>query len=710
MLAAFVVRVSGSSLPVHLGFLVAAGTLLAVGAWLERFIFRIDSRETPAPAHQIALGQVALLVYFYARSALGHGLHVPGVRPWELYALGGAATLHLLFRRTGSREGRATRTAAYASVWLAWWASCFTFLGYRSGRLETPSSDPDMHAIYARLTAEHGRLIYDLQPQNALHVSYPSAFSALDALWIQLSGASAVSVVNCQVALQACLAVGLVVEMVFALRRGPALVTALLLVGLAHRVFSFPVDAFTAYLEGTPRLAHKALAILPLTFVIRLSCSEVSRRAPLGPTVALGSFCVACAIALNPAHLFVEIPIALVALLLLVREARRRTGSSGALLRWSAGSIAIVSLLLFSDAWSGPMIRGVSQQAGSLPGGPLQWRVAVHAALARIGTVSWVHAFPYSCIGSSQCPPLARALGGRVVLPLVLLAVALIVGARWVPAMRACRVAALVVVGIAACLWATSFLADFVPTLLSAVPGQNAELLGGYSRLGLIGSTALLFFALLGAALSLGADVLMAAVAPLRRVSMAVAAELIPPAALAVACVAITAHDPAMRRATQDAYSRNVENAPLTSMGPILPEDLRLARAAAKTMGADEKILLPGVVKQMNDFEVWFLTLGGARSIPLYTDVPFAFFHGVGASAADYRDHVCDRLDLPWLASRGIVWLYESRSVAGATCVHGWPEARDRYFELKVSDATASLWRLRTDLLEQAKRDPLLAR
>src|SRR5207237_744319 len=109
--AAAIVRVRGADLLVHFGIVAACAALLAVGSWVERFVFRLRALG-PAPVHSIATGQAALLVYFYGRSAVSHGLHVPGVRSWELYALGTAAAVHLLLRRTGAAEGHPARSAA----------------------------------------------------------------------------------------------------------------------------------------------------------------------------------------------------------------------------------------------------------------------------------------------------------------------------------------------------------------------------------------------------------------------------------------------------------------------------------------------------------------------------------------------------------------------------------------------------------------------
>jgi hypothetical protein len=708
--AALVVRVRGSSLPAHLGFIAAAGTLLAAGAWVERVVFRIDAKGLPAPAHQIVFGQVALLVYFYARSALSYAFRIPGVRSWELYALGAAAAIDLLRRRRLPETEHPKTTTAYVVPWLLWWASTLTYLGYRSGRLEPPSTDPDLHALWARLTAQHGRLIYDLLPQNSAAVAYPSGFSALNAVWIDLSFASAVTVVNCQVALQACLAVALILEMVFAIRRGPAPLIAIGLLGLAHAIFSFPVNALSAHLEGTPRLSHKALALFPMTFAARLSCSDDPNARVLRSGILAGSFALGWAPAINPASCFVELPLLFGAAMLLFLAARRSTPTRGRgeTVVSLAVALGLLTILLLSDGWVRSVIRGLPSAASPGAAMPIvPWGTAVRFAFARAKSISALSFSPSRCIPSVQCPSVATGLGTLVSAPLVLIAIiALFRGRSLGIADRVMRGAS-VVVAISISLWTTAFLADFVPTVFSIVTGRSGELLRGYAHAGLTFSTALLSFALLGAALALAAEIVRA-VAARRRFPSDAAAELAAAAALAVACGVLVAGRPELPHEVLEAYSRHVHGAPVRIGAPILPEDVRLARRATLLVRPGESVLLPGVTVQMSPSEVWYFAAGGGRAIPLYTDVPFAFFHQSGADIRDgYRDHVCDRLDLPWLAERGIVWVYEFATMTDWACVHAWLKARETYFELKLRDGGASLWRLRTDLLAGPRRDPL---
>jgi hypothetical protein len=686
-LAVLAVRVRGFDLFVHVRVLVAVAALLGVGTFVDRFVFRTDGAR--GPAHRIVLGQAALLVYFYARSALGHAVGAPGIARWELYAIAIVASVFAIVRRRAFDVPNPAGIPARAAVWLAWWASTFTFLGYRSGRLEPPASDPDLQTLWARLTAEHGYLIYDLLPVSRAPVDYPSGFSALNALWIDLTGATPVEIVNCQIALQACLAVLLVVEMVAALRRGQALATSLVLLAVAHWAFSFPVNAMMAHFEGTARLSHSALLIFPLTLAALLP-QERSAGATRAVWLA-GAFCVAWAAALNPSHVAVEIPILLAAGLLSLRHLAR--GSWAPL-----GALGVAALLLASDAW----LRTQLQRGGAAAArGAPDWTAAVRAGFERAGIVSLAHVLPYRCIPSAQCSSFVVSAGPIVVIPAIALALGLL-AARRKEGERAARA----VLAIVVALWLAAFLSGFVPALAAATPGLNGSLLRSYSENGLTFSTALLDFALIAASVCLFADL-----AAMWRPSLSPWTTDAIAGALALAsCAVPVALQPSLLREVTTAYSRHVRLAPLTALGPILPEDVRVARAAARLVAPGEKMLLPGVVKQMNEWELWYFTLGGARAIPLYTDVPFASFHDSGSAAREYRDHVCDRLDLPWLAERHIVWIYESAQVQDWACVRGWGEARTRYFDLALRDGRAALWRVRADRLAQAGQDPVLGR
>ena len=694
------IRVRGASIGVHAGLLAAAAELLLAGAWIRRFVLRVEE-ETPAPAHAIALGQAALLLYFYLRSAFSF---LPGVCAWELHALAAAAGIHLLVRRR-SLTTSGTHLAGYGAVWLAFWISALTYLGYRSGRLDPPSSDPDLHTLWARLTAGQGWIVRDLLPLNSNKVAYPSGFATLNAVWIDLSQVSAVAVVNCQIALQALLAVALVLELVFALRRGPAPGITLFLLGLAHAVFSFPVNALAAHFEGTARLAHTAMALLPLTFAGRIGAGPA--RQPAAPAIVVAGFCLAFSLAINPSHLLVELPFLLGALLLTLRLDWRPR------IAWVlVGAAAMAALLWLSDAWFGPLLRGLFHPAAGATALPaLRWREAFAAGFA--ADSNGLGVVPLACAAGPHCPSLAAGLGRAFALPLLAVAaVALLLRRTKAPSLLVLAGAAGPAAGMAlACavaMSAAAFLGPFFVSLLADAEGRQAVLVQAYAANGLTTASALLFFLLLGTAMALAAALVESAWTA-RALPAAPLAALVSPALIATACAALIVRQPDLSAKLREAWSHHVRGAPESAMGQLLPEDVRLARAAVQRVRPGESVLLPGLVQQMTPWELWYFTLGGARAVPLYTGIPFAFFHAgshEGIVPYLYRDHVCKRLDLPWLAERGIVWVYQSAQVASDVCLHNWTSARAKYFKLELRDGQASLWRLRTDLLEQARHDP----
>jgi hypothetical protein len=317
-------------------------------------------------------------------------------------------------------------------------------------------------------------------------------------------------------------------------------------------------------------------------------------------------------------------------------------------------------------------------------------------------------ASPFACAASSYCSPVALGLARFVVAPVTIGALGLLVARRW-PVAAAGRAAALTVVAVSASLWTARVVSELVSGIVGKAGDEARELLRAYTQGGLDWLSGALFFILFAATLVLVATFVQAMTRDHVRSSLL--AEVSAAAVLVAGFSTAATWHPGITSETAAAYLRNVKNAPLTSVGAIFEEDIRLARAAASLVPSSEKVLLPGVVKQMNEWELWYFAIGGSRALALYTAVPFAFFHQgspYGRAAEEYRDHVCDRFDLPWLATRGVVWVYESARSIDTVCVRSWPQARAKYFDLALREGSAALWRLRTDRLGEAANDPLL--
>ena len=199
---------------------------------------------------------------------------------------------------------------------------------------------------------------YDHQPFSADPFGYPSAFGVLNAIWCSLASITPVQVVNLQITVQACLAVGLILKCIISLRQTPPTGVMLLVVAAAHWIFTMPSNSEAAYLQGTPRLAHSAFAILPLTFIFYLHHMAAPLARLRWCVVLVGSFCVAWAVSTNPAHIIVIIPVVIAALLLLPHLESASTGRSPKPPRSNRRivllTMAVPLLLVSSDGWLVP--------------------------------------------------------------------------------------------------------------------------------------------------------------------------------------------------------------------------------------------------------------------------------------------------------------------------------------------------------------------
>jgi hypothetical protein len=398
-----------ASVEVHLRILFALLGSYLVGAAVEYWLDLGREGGSVFPIHRMMLGQIALLVYFYARSGLAHLPGVPGVKSEELLfvvLLAGLVTAACRLRtpRGALDESRAPwrSLAAPGALWGAWWVSTFTFVGMRSGLLQTPSSDPDGHAFFAKVTAAGGQIVDS---------AYVSAFAVLNALWVDLTGAGPVAVINSQSAIQGCLAAGLIVEALIAIHRRVPLGASLLVIAAAHWIFVLPTNGEFLYLDHTPRLCYTAFAILPLTFALLLSRAGTSSSRRLWSGLFVLSFCTAWAPVLNPALAISQAPIALATLILLAvtklqgpaTEPRRASRILIVL------TIATPLLLIASDAWFPRQVQAwfapPPAVATPVPQQIIWSWPAVDHAFTWISVHSTLRLFPQGCVVTmGRCP------------------------------------------------------------------------------------------------------------------------------------------------------------------------------------------------------------------------------------------------------------------------------------------------------------------
>lgn len=672
--AALLVRVDGADPLVHLGFVLACGALYLLGGAVEALL----GLEGPFVFHRIVLGQLALAAYFCGRSLLP----APGVGRVELgllLALCGA----VLWRKRAPAASPAP-WLPLASVWAVWWASTLIFAGAWSGRLETPGSDTDLHAWFARLTALSGQVARTQLPWSDAPVRYPSGLGVLDGLWALLSFVHPVQVVDCQVALQSCLAAGLAVEAMFAVRGRVRAAPALLLLAAAHVLFALPLNPLMPLLEGTARLAHKALLILPFTFALR---AGGRRRAACAVAVACAGF----AFILNPARLAVEGPVLLATAVVLAAA-----GGERRLWRGLAVGAAAALLFIAPDPWvraaidGGAIGQATTSAAGVAPAGPpLSVGAAVRGGLARLAA----EGVP-GCVRSGQCRPELDSLS-LLASPLL---VALALLALWLPRRRddgddGSRRAAVAVLALSLATVAAIVLSGAVDALLAPRMGTfGLRLLRYYVSSGLLFATALFLLVQLAVGLALAGELLS---------RLRPEGDLLAVAAL----VLVFALGPSPDAPTL------LPRAPRSSLGPIDSADVAFVREASAVVPPSELLLLPGVASLSSPWEGWDFAVASSRAVPLYGTVRFAFFLGEGDARFDagaYQRRVCQSLDLGWLAARGVRWLLVTGSTRRMSCVHALEHALPRYFDEKLRRGDKALYRLRDAAVPLAREDPEL--
>jgi hypothetical protein len=653
---------------------IAAGCFLFAGGAVERAL----GLGQGFPFHRIVLGQLALTAWFYLRSLPAHAGFF-GVHRIELFALVAAAAVW-----QARQQPPAEQPVARFFVWLALWTTLFLALAPRSGLLYTPSSDPDHHAFYARLTAQAGQVLYSLAPLVETAMRYPSGFSVLNALWMDFGFLSPVQAVNLQPALQTFLMLGLIVEAAVAARGRVDAAPLVLLIALAHFGFFLFVNADQPRLEGTPRLSDGAMLVLPLTLALRSASGWA----------AASLACAAWVFTQNPAHAPVALPAILGGGIALAISPPER-------LRWRpvAAGVAIALLLVGSDAWiRNEMSLRLALASAAPAQTPAPAGAAAHsasnpylAALYGAAANSALAVLPKGCVPSAQCRPhldFLREWLGPLLAVLGLLAL-------W----RGPRRSAALVIAAAAALWLASFFAGGVAAALPARADLGLRALRQYMERGFVFSTAPLFLLELMA----GAALISAWLAERRlRASPALAAAGLFAASLFFTSVA----DPEAPFEAAQGYTELAATEPPSTLGTIQPEDLSFVR---RIPGGGGKLLLPGYASLPNPWEPWFFALGGGRAIPLYSDLPFAWFEYTPVfSAAAYLRRVCRTLDLRWLWDHGVRFILEAPDEMGLMCVRALPVARERYLSPVLREGARGLHALRQDRLDEAERDPLL--
>jgi hypothetical protein len=548
------------------------------------------------------------------------------------------------------------------------------------------------------VTQEYGHVVYGLPSGEPS--TYPSAFSVLNALWCDLSLCSAVQVVNCQIALQAFLLVGLVVEAGAAIRGRMSWEAAAVVVLVGAFAFGLPTSGNAAFLEITPRLSHKALLLLPLTLVVRLSPQAPGPRLRVA-VAGVAAFCAGWAPALNPALAIVELPVLLATLaasgiFLRSGESLRPPARAGAV----AACGALAMLPLAADPWirnlagSGARLLPAVSSAAAVGGSAahLDLAGALAAGFRHFAHGSALFLFPAGCTPSPLCTDDISLFASWLPALLYLCALAWLFrrgwNARW----------ALVLV-----LWLGSAAALFLEGAAGALisgGGLEASLLRVYAAIGLSYCGLAFFLLLIALALALAGRFMEERTPHGDR--LAVLGALL--AAMAIN-LAVPEWVPGLLRHAVASVSQHEEDA----LGRVLPADVALVKRAAQLVPDGERVLLVGLPVRFDAAEVRTLPVSTSRAVGLYTDLASMFGFGFTPFGPnEYRRRVCRRLDLKWLADHRVLWVVASDRSLRRGCVHAFDDARPRYFEEIAREGDAALFRLRADRLREASLDPAL--
>ncbi len=683
LLAAFAFASFESFHPVvAMGKLALAGVILAAvgraaGSWLS--LDKPSSEETSgrprlAIAHDVLLGQLLCLAYLYLRSLLTDTLGLPGVTQLECFLVLGVAGIAYAARKRpvtpATSRGRTLRLdrTAIAFFWLCW----LGWIAFQKLDLHfTPSSDPDIHAFYARTLLERGHIFYDLLPNSDSWMIYPSTFASLNFVWGAFSGLHPVQLVNVAAHVQWVLLAGAT----FGLLVGPRcdhprdVVLAALHFAFAYLGFNAVFADGRAFLEGTPRLAHTALLLYPLLFALRHR--EDLRRQPWLWLVAI--FATALGACVNPTHVPATLLVAAAACA--VAQGPRRL----------AKPIGAALVIVLAVAWTDPFYRSLAEQqtapaiereaATDLTGNAFATQITPARIVSDGLPDSWQR---FTAMHQDST---AARWGRRIAWLSALITLAMLgfanKRARFAhedaapQSPRAPLFYSLFAVVVLHALWTT------VTPALGQSDVLQTRLLAQYTR-ALQEQLELMFLAFVPLAL-LGTLVPSPATidgGDRRHLRWVIAAALLAtPFLLASAVAQQAAFQPALRT---------------SPLGAVYGADVEFARRVADHVPAHERVLLPGRTRRLPG-EHWVFTTDAGRALPLFTNTRTSFFLGLDgwAFTADaYQAHVAPpRFDPTWLRAQRVNWLLDSGQLP--------PPLLKQHYELALRSDNALLWRLR---------------
>lgn len=236
-----------------LRLLLAATLMVFLGKGIRKF-FCFESKSVLQESVDLLLGQTLVCFYFIVRSSFLQNFPIKNI---ELILLCLVASFCLV---------RSSTKFEFKSIF-GWVVPLLPLIYLKIGLPYNLSSDPDIHAFHAKLFAESGRVAQFVWNDSSVPLNYPGGFATINVVWMLLSGLNSVQIVNVQPFLQLAIFAGVAIWLVGRLRKSELGFTKIFVISYLYLwTFSVLMIPGREYYEGTARLSHTAIILGPIVF------------------------------------------------------------------------------------------------------------------------------------------------------------------------------------------------------------------------------------------------------------------------------------------------------------------------------------------------------------------------------------------------------------------------------------------------------------
>lgn len=598
-------------------------------------------------ALQIGIGQIALIVWLYLRSAINFAsqqladVAAPVTRAELVLMI--VALIWLAHRK---RRIQTTLRLVPGFLWIV--IALFIISQRDLPREVMPSSDPDQHLFFATQILKLGAIPFQLAEWGPLDFQYPAGYAAICAVWSWLGFSTSANVVMIQPLLQTILALfaiaSIAAERLVASDLRLDLAVGYFVLTIFFGVFPFTLTHDSFYLEKTGSISSLLLLVTTFSLIAEVSWganirSKLAAHALSGAGVGLSAL-------VNPLALVVP-GIAYTAGFLkqIWRQNRSALGILGIALIYLAVPLAIV----LADPYY--IARFFATRPFGAPPVSTNFVVptfnffgdALYRFLELLRTFDWVRPF------------LLLPFFGRFFVSIVVIPATIALLLWLLPRERRQSVLRLIAVGP---LLAVGFELIALPIAYALRSKGDLYLLEPYliaalARFAYVWYLGILFCLTVVAfgkasAYKRGPTIFVLIftlfMIPIRSVRDRLPNEVDMRNRLDDCGMLGCLHDD--DRVVLQTLSENYKN--------YDPKD------GAGTPRTLPKVLIANAPLEFGR-ERWIMPTGAARSIATKTDVPAAFFYYKGSvdySYENYMEHVCNKLDIEWLRERNIKFLF----------------------------------------------------